>query len=378
MKRTVIWCGTFLWAAGLACGSAPPPPPVSPAPPVNAASPASAELPPPAPSVSSAAAKPAPHYPTLGSIERLDPALDALIAPDAKIEKLAEGFTWSEGPVWTTEGGGALLFSDVPKNVVLRWKEGEGVTDYLRPGGYTGKVPRGGNLGPNGLIFDGAGHLLVCQHGDRRVARLEADRSFATVTGSFDGKRLNSPNDVVVRSNGDLYFTDPPYGFEGDDGAVSGKRETSWAGVYRRTADGTVKLLTKELARPNGIAFSPDEKVLYVSNSDPERAIWMAYDVTADGGIANGRVFHDATPLVKAGKQGLPDGMKIDEHGNLFATGPGGVFIFTPKGKQLGLIVTGERTANVAFGGDGTVLYMTAHDKLCRVQLKTKVASRDK
>jgi gluconolactonase len=329
------------------------------------------------PAAPATSATAAPHvYPTVGSVERLDPALDALIAPDSKIEKLAEGFVWAEGPVWTTEGGGALLFSDVPSNVIHRWKDGEGLTDFLRPGGYTGKEPRGGNLGPNGLTFDGAGHLIICQHGDRRIARLEADRSFATVVGAFEGKRFNSPNDVIVRSTGDIYFTDPPYGFEG--APPTSKRELSFAGVYRRTPAGVVTLLTKELAFPNGIAFSPDEKTLYVSNSDPDRAIWMAYDVTADGGIANGRVFYDAEPFVKANKKGLPDGLKIDVHGNLFAGGPGGVLVFTPAGKLLGTIVTGEPTANVAFGDDGSVLYMTAHDKLCRIRTKTTAASRDR
>jgi gluconolactonase len=348
-------------SAGLACKSAPPAP-----------SPASA---------GSSAGPPAFTYPPLGTIERLDPALDALVAPGAQIEKLAEGFTWAEGPVWTTDGGGALLFSDVPNNVIHRWKDGDGVTDFLKPSGYTGKVPRGGNLGANGLTFDGAGHLIICQHGDRRLARLEPDRSFATVVGRYEGRRLNSPNDVVVRSNGDVYFTDPPYGFEGVDAKISAP-ELRFAGVYRRDGKGVLHLLTKELKFPNGIAFSPDEKILYVSNSDPDRAIWMAYDVKADGGVENGRLFHDATELVKAGKKGLPDGMKVDEHGNLFATGPGGVFVFSPAGKHLGTIVTGEPTANVAFGpgptADGSVLYLTAHDKLCRLPLKTRAASRDR
>jgi gluconolactonase len=355
IRATILLTSTLALAS---CASAPPPP-------------------------SSSQSPPSSTFPVIGSIERLDPALDALVAPDAKVEKLAEGFGWSEGPVWTPEGGGALLFSDVPKNVVHRWKEGEGLSDYLRPGGYTGAVARGGNLGPNGLTYDGAGHLLVCQHGDRRIARVEADRSFATVSGRFEGRRLNSPNDLVVRSNGDLYFTDPPYGFKGEDESKTGPREIPYSGVYRRTADGVVKLLTKELTFPNGIAFSPDEKTLYVSNSDPERAIWMAYDVTADGGIANGRVFHDSTADLKAGKKGNPDGIKVDQHGNLFATGPGGVLVFTPAGKLLGTIVTGEPVANVAFGSargaaDGSVLYMTSKDKLCRVQTKTKAASRDR
>jgi gluconolactonase len=334
--------------------------------PIVASAGACRSLPPPAPAPSSAPAA-APAAP-VGGVERLDPALDALVAPDARVEKLADGFKWAEGPVWD---GGGVLFSDVPNNVVWRWKEGAGTAEFLRPSGYTGSTPRGGEPGANGLTFDGAGALVLCQHGDRRIARLEGDRRFATVADRYDGKRFNSPNDVVVRSNGDVYFTDPPYGLEGRE--KDPQKEIPWSGVYRRASKGgKVTLLTKELAFPNGIAFSPDEKTLYVANSDPARAIWMAYDVTRDGGIANGRVFFDATALVKAGKPGLPDGMKLDEHGNLFATGPGGVLVFTPAGKHLGTIVTGEPTANCAFGDDGSVLYMTAHDRLCRVRLRTR------
>jgi gluconolactonase len=326
-----------------------------------------ASAPPPAPAASPAAAAVATAaYPTIGSIERLDPALDQLVAPDAKIEKLADGFTWSEGPLWTPDG--ALLFADVPNNVVHRWKDGEGLTDFLRPSGYTGKEPRKGNIGANGMAYDRAGHLILCHHGDRRIARLEADKSQATVVGTFEGHRFNSPNDVVVRSNGDIYFTDPPYGLEG----FESEREIPYAGVYRLSKDGKVELLNKDLKFPNGIAFSPDEKTLYVSNSDPNRAIWMAFDVTPSGGVANGRVFFDATSFFKAGKQGNSDGMKVDEHGNLFATGPGGVLVFSPAGKHLGTIMPGDKTANVAFGDDGSTLYMTAHDKLCRIRLKTR------
>ena len=345
MKRDIICVGAGLLLTIAACQSAPPAPA-----PANPASTAQA-------------------YPTIGSVERLDPALDALVAPDAKIEKLAEGFTWAEGPVWAD---GALLFSDVPNNVIHRWKDGQGLTDFLRPSGYTGQEKRGGNLGSNGLTFDGAGHLVLAQHGDRRVARLEPDHSFTTVAGTMSGKRFNSPNDVVFKSNGDMYFTDPAYGFEG--APATWKHEIGFSGVFRRTPDGQVTALVKDLTFPNGIAFSPDEKILYISNSDPARAIWMAYDVAADGTLANGRLFFDATDKVKAGKKGLPDGLKVDEHGNLFAGGPGGVLVFSPAGKHLGTIVTTEPTANVAFGDDGSVLYMTAHDKLCRIRLKTHAA----
>jgi gluconolactonase len=326
-------------------------------------------------------ASPAHAYPDIGSVERTDAALDALVPPGAKIELLASGFTWAEGPVWTSDGDGALLFSDVPNNVIHRWSEREGLTEFVTPSGYTGKEPRKGNIGANGLAYDGEGRLVMCQHGDRRIAVLEADRSFRTIADTFEGKRFNSPNDLVVRSNGDVYFTDPTYGFEGAPAWV--KHELPFSGVYRRTPNGAVTLLTKELSFPNGIAFSPDEKVLYVSSSDPERAIWMAYDVTPEGGIASGRLFYDATAMVKAGKKGLPDGLKVDEHGNLFAGGPGGVLVFTPAGKLLGTIVTGEPTANVGFGpaprGEaGSYLYMTAHDKLCRIRLATSPAVRAK
>jgi gluconolactonase len=306
--------------------------------------------------------------PLVGGVEQIDPTLDKLVDPTAKVEVLAQGYKWSEGPVWT---GGALLFSDVPNNVVWRWSEATGVTEFLRPSGYTGSVPRGGEPGSNGLAVDEAGRLLLCQHGDRRIARFDpGTRTFSTVADRYDGKRFNSPNDLVVRPNGDVYFTDPIYGLVGH--ATDPARELPWSGVYRSTAAGVVTVLDKTLTYPNGLAFSPDGKTLYVSQSDPERAIWMAYDVSPDGGVTGGRVFFDATPLVKVGKKGLPDGLKIDDAGNLFATGPGGVLVFSPAGKHLGTIVTGEPTANCAFGDDGSTLYMTANDKLTRIRLRTR------
>jgi gluconolactonase len=304
----------------------------------------------------------------VGGVERIDPALDALIDPAARVEVLATGYKWSEGPVWT---GGALIFSDVPSNVAWRWTEAGGAAEFLRPSGYTGGVPRGGEPGSNGLAVDATGQLYLCQHGDRRIARLDpATKGFVTVADRFDGKRFNSPNDLVVRPNGDVYFSDPIYGLVGHEKDPA--RELPWSGVYRSTAAGVVTVLDKELTYPNGLAFSPDGKTLYVSQSDPNRAIWMAYDVTADGGVANRRVFFDATALAKAGKKGLPDGLKIDVAGNLFATGPGGVLVFSPAGKHLGTIVTGEPTANCAFGDDGATLYMTANDKLTRIRLRTR------
>jgi gluconolactonase len=310
---------------------------------------------------------------TVGQVERLDPALDALVPDGAVIEVLADGFDWSEGPVWV-EAGGYLLFSDVPANTIFQWREGTGLRRWLEPSGYTGETPRGGEPGSNGLALDGAGRLLLCQHGDRRIARLEAPSEapeplFATVADRHDGRRFSSPNDVALHSRGALYFTDPPYGLP--EGPDDPSRETEVNGVYRVGTDGEVTLLTGELSRPNGLAFSPDERTLYVSNSDPERAIWMAYDVEPDGAIANGRVFFDATELA-AERQGLPDGLKVDDAGNLFATGPGGVLVFDAAGRHLGTIHTTQATANCAFGDGRTSLYMTADRYLLRIRLGTQ------
>lgn len=312
-----------------------------------------------------------PRYPSIGQIERLDPRFDQLIAPDAVLEKLAEGFEWSEGPVWVRDGG-FLLFSDIPNNCVMKWSEQHGLSVYLKPSGYTGSQPRGGEPGSNGLLIDSQGRLVLCQHGDRRVARVEQDGRWTTLADSYQGKRLNSPNDAVFRSNGDLYFTDPPYGLQGPEREKLG--ELGFCGVYRLATDGTLTLLTDKMTRPNGIAFSPDEKTLYVAQSDPNCAVWMAFDVTDEGLLANGRVLFDATELVRSKKyKGLPDGMAVDAAGNLFATGPGGVNVFSPDGELLGRINPGEATANCCFGGeDGSVLYLTADMYLCRIQTRTK------
>jgi len=310
-------------------------------------------------------------YPTLGALERLDPRLDSLIAPEARIEKLAEGFEWSEGPVWVPDGN-YLLFSDIPQNAIFKWKEGEGISIYMKPSGYSGEVTRGGEPGSNGLALDEQGRLVLCEHGDRRISREQSPGGEkTTLVDNYQGKRLNSPNDLCFRSNGDLYFTDPPYGLP--KGVEDPSRKLDFQGVYRLTPSGELQLLTDELSRPNGIGFSPDEKTLYVANSDPERAIWMRYDVTEDGRIENGRVLFDATSWVGQ-RAGLPDGLKVAAGGNLFATGPGGVLILTAEGEHLGTILTGEATANCAWGGDGSVLYITADSYLLRIQTATRGA----
>lgn len=329
-------------------------------------------LAPPAPAAGS-------NYPRLGRIVRADPRLDTILPPGAQIEVLASGFDWSEGPVWLEtdplgEEGGCLLFSDVPRNHVLRWKEGQGTSVFLQPSGYTGRAPYGREPGSNGLALDRQGRLVSCEHGDRRVSVLLWDGGKKTLADSYAGKRFNSPNDVVVKRDGSLYFTDPPYGLPRQ--AEDPRREQPHFGVYRIAGDGAVTLLTAEMTRPNGLAFSPDEKTLYVAQSDPEAAIWKAFPVQADGTLGTSRVFFDATPMAKSGTmKGLPDGLKVDQSGNLWATGPGGVLVFAPDGTLLGRIDTGEATANCAFGGpDGSDLYITADMYLCRVHTTARGA----
>lgn len=307
-------------------------------------------------------------YPTIGTIERTDPALDRLLPPGTKIEKLCEGFTWAEGPVWKD---GALLFSDVPENTVYAWKPGATKAEvFLRPSGML--TPREGfrEQGSNGLTLDAAGNLVLCEHGERRLARLNADHSQTAIVEHFDGKRFNSPNDLVFRSNGDLYFTDPPYGLNGLD--KSPLKELSFSGVFRVTPDGHASLLTKELTFPNGIAFSPDEKTLYVGITDPQQPRIVAYDVQADGSLGPERPFFDARPLTARGLKGSCDGMKIDVEGNIYSSGPGGITILSPAGKLLGTISTGSLIANCAWGDeDGGTLYLAAEHSLCRVRTAT-------
>ena len=315
---------------------------------------------------------------TIGSMERLDPALDSILSPNAKVEIIAEGYDWSEGPLWV-ENQKMLLFSDVPKNIVYKWTEEKGAEPYLSPSGYTGEKPRAEELGSNGLLLDDEGNLVLCQHGDRRLAMMDAPlgspkAEFVTIADKFDGKKFNSPNDAVFR-NYDFYFTDPPYGLEKK--MEDPLKEIPFQGVYRASADGGVSLLTDSLSRPNGIAFSPDGKYLFVANSDPAKAVWYRYDVvestSPDGKVSvtlgSGKIFYDATPLVGKVK-GSPDGFKIDSKGNIFATAPGGVFIFNSDAKLLGKINLPEASSNTALSGDEKTLFITNDMYVLRVKMR--------
>jgi len=312
----------------------------------------------PAPSVPPAQEKPA----SIGTLARLDPSFDALVPQDVRIEKLTGGFTFIEGPLWRPSK--VLWFSDVVGNVVRQWSPDGNVTVLLQPGGYDGNgLPAGGFIGPNGMTADKDGAVLLCQHGNRRIARIGADMKVTTLMDKFEGKKLNSPNDLVFRSDGSLYFTDPPYGLpKGDDDPM---KELKFNGVYR-LAGGKLQLLVKDLTRPNGIAFSPDEKILYVANSDEKKRLWMRYDVAADGSLRSGRVFADVTAEKE---EGAPDGMKIDSLGNVYGTGPGGIWVMSPEGKHLGTIKLPEQPANCGWGDDGKSLYMTARTSLYRIKL---------
>lgn len=303
-------------------------------------------------------------------VERLDPALDALIDPDVVLERVVGELDWSEGPIWRRSGN-YLLFSDIPQNTIYRWSAGEGVELFMRPAGYIGSEPAGHELGTNGLVFDQEDRLVMADHGNRQIARLnEENWTRETLASHYDGKRLNSPNDLIIHSNGDIYFTDPPYGLTGlNDSPV---KELDFNGVYRLRPSGELIVVARDLTFPNGIALSPDERTLYVAISDPRAPVWMAYDVAADGAVSGGRVFFDGAELQREGKRGAPDGLAVDAAGNLWATGPGGVLILSPEGRHLGTIVTGQATSNATFGEDGSVLYLTADAEIIRVQTRTR------
>ncbi len=307
-----------------------------------------------------------------GSVRRLSPELDALIAPDAMVEQIAGGLQWAEGPVWSRSGD-YLLFSDPPKNTMYRWSSARGAKIFLKPSGYAG--PDNGQLrepGSNGLAFDAKGALLICDSGNRALVRLDlATRRREVLADRFEGRRFNSPNDLCVARSGAIYFTDPPYGLTGIE--KSPVKELPFSGVYRYGADGNVILLDKSFLYPNGVVLSPDERTLYVSNTDSKQPIIRAYHLDADGLPTGISTFFDTTPLIAPGVRGMPDGMKVDAAGNLFAAGPGGILVLTPQAKLLGVISATDRTIpNCAFGEDGVTLFLAATDTVARIRLKTR------
>jgi len=311
-------------------------------------------------------------YPTTGSIERLSPELDQIIAPGTLPEILAEGFEWSEGPLWLPDQE-KVIFSDIPNNSIFEWSEKDGLKLYLKPSGYTDTISRGGETGSNGLLLDGEGKLVLCQHGDRRMARMIAtldapEASFETIAGAWEGKRFNSPNDAVFSNTGDLYITDPAYGMELR--YEDPKREMDFTGVFSISPEGAVSLLTDQLTAPNGIGFSPDGSRLYVANSGGSSgSIWMEYELAADGSLQNERLFYDARPASDS-LRGAPDGLVVRNDGLIFATGPGGVWILTPEGEHLGIIKTGQATSNCTLDAKNRYLYMTADMYLMRIRLR--------
>lgn len=310
-------------------------------------------------------------YPTIGSIAKIDNSLVELIDPTSKIEVIASGFQWSEGPVWLKHEN-ALLFSDVPKNTVYKWSEKEGLTVFLTPSGYTGKGIYSNEPGSNGLTIDHLNRLVLAEHGDRRIAAMPLSKGGkVTLSQHYNGKRLNSPNDVVQHPiTKEYFFTDPPYGLDKKDKDPT--REIDFFGVYRITSKGNTVLIDSTLTRPNGIALSPDSRTLYVAQSDPNNAILQQYTLNEKGEVLSSKLLFDATPLVKKGLPGLPDGLKVDQKGNIWMTGPGGVLVLNKDGKLLGTIQTTTATANCAWGDDGSTLYITANNMICRVKTKVK------
>ena len=310
------------------------------------------------------------NKPVTGTIEFVSKKLSKLVKKDAKVEIIAEGFQFTEGPLWV-EREQMLLLSDVPANTIYKWSEANGKEVYVKPGGYTDTAERGGFMGPNGLTLSKDGKLMVCQHGDRRIAIMDAPLNapqpkFITVADAYNGKRLNSPNDLFLTAGGDLYFTDPSYGLE--RGARDPKKEIPYEGVYKMDNAGTVTLLVDSIEAPNGIAVFPGGNTLLVANSDSRKKRWYAYDIASTGLLSNGRVFYDVSNEKGAGGC---DGLKIDKKGNVFATGPGGIWIFTKAGKLIGKIkINGTSVANCALSPDGKTIYLTATKYLLRVKMR--------
>ncbi len=293
----------------------------------------------------------------------MNKSLEAIVGAHPGVEKLAGEFGFTEGPVWVQPG--FLLFSDLPNNAIMRWHPQEGVSEFRKPSGCdANNATPGAHIGSNGLTLDSEGRLIICEHGNRRVTRLEKEGTLTVLADRYEGSRLNSPCDVVMKSDGGSYFSDPPYGLPGRDSDPA--KELPFSGIYR-LFDGKLELLCDQLSRPNGMAFSPDERLLYVANSDPRERIWMRFDVSSAGTLSNGVVFHDARRAVAAG---VPDGVKVDTEGNVYCAGPGGIWIFSVDGTHIGTIEFPELPANCCFGDqNGKMLYVTARTGLYRIRV---------
>lgn len=310
-------------------------------------------------------------YPYEGMLERGDAALDSIITPGARPELIAEGFDWSEGLLWL-ESRQQLIFSDVPRDTIFSWSEKEGVKVFLTPSGNTTGVPRGGEMGSNGLLLDGNGRLVLCQHGNRQLAVMDASLQapaprYHALAAGYTGRRFNSPNDVAMDAAGNFYFTDPPYGLE--KGMEDSARELNWQGVYKVKKDGTVLLLINSLTRPNGIILLPGTNQLIVANSDPDKPYWYRYECLPNDSLRAAGLFYDARAAA-ATATGLPDGLKADSKGNVFASGPGGIWIFDKTGKVLGKIKLNGPASNCALSADERTLYITNDSKVLRLRMR--------
>lgn len=337
-------------------------------------------------------AAPAPG--SYGTVRRLSPALDNIVAPDAVIEQIGWGYQWSEGPVWVKDGG-YLLFSDPPQNTIYQWSPAAAAaaaapatpgtppaapykpTVFMKPSGYSSPQPDPTlrEPGSNGLTVDASGALVMCDSGSRALAKVDLKTKTKTVIADkFEGKRFNSPNDLCIAKSGAIYFTDPPFGLV--NGVTSPVKEQPFSGVYRVAPDGTVALIDKELTYPNGVALSLDEGTLYVTNSDTTKPVLKAYTLGTDGLPTSSEIAFDMTALMSPDAKGLPDGMKIDQDGNMFVAGPGGILVLSKEAKLLGIIsITDRASPNCAFGEDGSTLFICATDIVTRVRLKTKAAN---
>lgn len=313
---------------------------------------------------------------TIGKIEIYNSNALQSIDSNATIEVISKGFKWSEGPLWIANKN-ILLFSDVPENKIYQWQPGDTASIYLKNSGYTGREPRKGETGSNGLTLDNDGRLLLCQSGNRKVVRMNATldypkADYMVLAAKYKGKKLNSPNDLICDSKSNIYFTDPTYGLPNGDADT--ERELNFEGVYKINPDGKLTLLIDSIPKPNGIALSQDEKILYIASSDNTRPRWYAYNLDEQGNLKDGHMLLDAAPLKEKAtvKQG-PDGFKIDKHGNLFAAGPDGINIISPQGKLLGLIkVYDRKTSNCSFDKAREILYVTAGDEVLKVVLHQK------